>query len=421
MDFEDLEGFEVRQLPFELGALKFSCTNNLLLVSLTGGTEESTKDDIFEDSTEESTKDDIFEDSTEENTEDEIFKGGTEFEILRVSGCNSAMEEYRDIAIESETGELLGILILACSFRSFEVVAMTRPRYISYLVDSPSKSAIDTDKRHTFSSSYLLLKKEVSNVYKNEYMSSSALWGGFTHATNLERYSLKNIPKIRAKGGVRIPTPEHANKLHASVLSHDSFERFLRKYHLLELLYDYIYVLKLRTMDTSLRDFRDVMNKYQKDDVGSLKYLLNEFVQSTSDLILVMHNSAKHEDVMHKLFQEYNRASNPLNDGQWSIFIDRLKLSDLNYRADGKSFSKYNNEEQYYSVILNIVSHWIYRIRCTVAHSKIGEFLFDSSHEKFVAEVGESLIDIVIENVLTNEDFQDIVRKSEKIDSCLSI
>lgn len=349
---------------------------------------------------------------TEDNT--------SEHEVFIVTGYNSGINTKDDIEVLDNEGSLLGILCLSCNDKTMPIDNMTQYRYASYVLDCESANSVGMDKSHTFKNSYLFVKKEHSNLYKERFMDSAPLWGGFTHVEKCKFYEGEPT-HLYACDGLLFPTEEHKLKLNYAVLSLDGFDRYLKKYHLLELIYDYICVLKLRTMDSSIKDFRSVMMSYSREELPSLKSLLKNYIEDVDSIIDVIYMVRDHKDISYKIFQEYSRESNPLKDSSnWNSFWECLESEKLSFEnSRNNKFGKYNNKQEHTILVLNIVSYWIYRIRCSIAHNKIGEFIFNSEDEKFVVEVGEKIIDRVIKKVYSNENLKVLIDRSKKIDECL--
>lgn len=49
-------------------------------------------------------------------------------------------------------------------------------------------------------------------------------------------------------------------------------------------------------------------------------------------------------------------------------------------------------EDKHSEFILRIVSYWIYRVRCSIAHNKIGEYLLSWEDEEFLVKFAEPLL-----------------------------
>jgi len=357
-----------------------------------------------------------------EGEADDLFVDNSEFEIFEITGYNSHLSSDSDIIIEDESGQILGVLCLSCSHRSFKIEAMTTPRYLSYLVDCSSLDSFKIDQSHTFKMSYLLVKKASCREYKSKHKEKSALWGGFTHYQPELIYQNDTTTRIQAKSNISFPSSEHLAKLNEAILSNNGFDRFLKKYHLLELVYDYLYVAKLRTIDGSLNDFRDVISKYSNGDIENLKMLLKGYIDDVTPLIPLFDAAMGYEALMKNIFQDNSKSSNPLKrDEHWVSFWSRLTEFDLACRANAPKFGKNTDDDDVHrELVLDILSYWIYRIRCSIAHNKIGEFLFNSSHEGFVIEVGEPLLDMVIESIFSNQKFIDLIESSKRVDVAIA-
>lgn len=357
-----------------------------------------------------------------DNEPDPLFYGDSEFEIFTVAGYNSHLATRDDIIIEDINRQTLGILCLSCSHTGFIVNEMTTPRYIAYVKDCSNLEVVNVDKNHTFKKSYLFIKKELADEYRDSHMDKSALWGGFTHDENRDSYRSSQTQSLVAGSSIKLPTFEHQQKLNSAILSDNGFDRFLKKYQLLELLFDYICVARLRTIESSLKDFRGVMSKYSREDIDNLRSLLTEYIDDISPLLPSLYEAEGYQTLVENIFQTYSKDSNPLKDSSnWNKFWIRLDTGDLEYREnDTSKFLKYGSEEEYRIVILKIVAYWIYRIRCSIAHNKIGEFLFENSHENFVIEIGEKLLDQIIESVFSNSRLLALLEASKAVDDAIS-
>jgi len=346
------------------------------------------------------------------------------YEVFKVYGYNKKAESIHDIDLVDDAGRELGVLCLACEQHQFHVAEMTEVRFIAYLLDRGEKGQVSLSSYHTFSLSYCFVKKECSQIYRDNYLNTAPIWGGFTH-TKKPILKASSIDKIVAESDFIVPTDEHALKMSAVIFSTDGFDRFLKKYHLLELMYDYIYVLQLKTMESSLSNFREVMAGYSSKEIESLRMLMNEYVTDTSKVADSMLLISEYKSVAESIFQGSSKESNPLaKSDSWPNFwsmVDSGSLSYSDYSSLGGKgkFGNAKNPDEYKKLLLKVASYWIYRIRCSVAHTKIGEHIFKAADEKFVVDVGETLIDVLIEQIYSSQKLKDLVSRSDAIDSYL--
>lgn len=269
----------------------------------------------------------------------------------------------------------------------------------------------------------LLIHAAQVHDYISNYMDGCELWGAFSHKEPTRNRG-SAVDVITAYKGIRYPTDEQKNKILDSVSSNNSFDRFLKKYQLIELLYDYILIARLRTIDSSLSHFRHTLNAYNKDECDTLKELINCYVTDHTRYLDILYEAPNYEDVILDIFKKHSKESNPLKDDtNWDRFWHAIKshklshpdMADLQYR-----FIKDGNKEPIYKKTMNnIISYWIYRVRCSIAHYKIGEFIFNNEHEEFIVKIAEKLLDEVLYQIFSSQELHDEIRVSKEIDAFL--
>ncbi|MFM1686848.1 hypothetical protein [Aeromonas salmonicida] len=270
----------------------------------------------------------------------------------------------------------------------------------------------------------LLINSENIDVYINNYMEGCEVWGSFSH-TKTTRAKASKIDKIIAYKDISFPTLEQKSKISSSISSDDAFDRFLKKYQLIELLYDYIIIAKLRTIDSSLSKFRHTMSSYSKEEYEALKEIMGEYVLDVTKCLDIIYESVQYESIILDIFKKHGKESNPLKEeNNWQRFWDgakNKKLAHVHMDDAANRFGKdCHKQAGHRRLINNIIAYWIYRVRCSIAHYKIGEFIFDRSHEIFIIEVAEKLLDEVLYQVFSSTPLREIIKKSRDIDSYLS-
>ena len=71
----------------------------------------------------------------------------------------------------------------------------------------------------------------------------------------------------------------------------------------------------------------------------------------------------------------------------------------------------------YKTFILNLASYWIYRIRSSIAHSKIGEYQLSYTDEAFMIEFAEPLLQEIVIQCFTLPQQEGVV--AERITTAL--
>lgn len=347
------------------------------------------------------------------------------YHVLTVSGYSSSIENDNDIEIYNEDQLLIGLICFSTSDKSFDISDLTPARYISYLVDRSGSLTTGFSGNYIFRKSYVLILDEFINIYREKYQVLSPHWGKFTHECS-EKVTIDFPDKLVVTSELIMPTREHVTKFQRAILSTDGFDRFLKKYHLLELIYDYVCVLRLRTMSTDLNGFSDVMKDYSNSkELNRLNDMVKNYVRNSDEISRVFVVSKDFKSVVISLCQDIDRGDNPLREsGKWNAFWAFVEAENISFTEDkitssSPKFAKYSNADEYNAHLFKIAAFWIYRIRCSIAHMKIGEFIFQEDDEEFVVKVGERLIDSFIECIYTNQTFKALVGKSDKMDALL--
>ncbi|MEQ9882194.1 hypothetical protein ABRP83_08450 [Pectobacterium brasiliense] len=355
---------------------------------------------------------------------DEIDAGFSgKYRIMPIEITSTSIKASSDVTLCDDVDNEIGIICLRENEVSTEFDSLTIPQYICSIVDSElnrdedNSCLLSLSFTPGFSKSYVLLNEELELYYINNFQDTAPLWGGFSHTSAISSYSSEDKVKIKAIKGLHIPTKEHTSKLIDAINSTNGFDRFLKKYHLLELLYDYICVIKLKTLPPSIKEFRNIMLSYDKEEISSLKNLMGDYVTEIGGILDSMYKLIPFLDLAKDIFQHYSKDSNPLKDPvRWSRFIEIISASNASYDNYKSKFGNNKTADEYRKDILNIAAYWIYRMRCSIAHNKIGEFIFDSQQEIFIVEFGENLIDEITKQLFSNIQLRDLFEVAKKID-----
>lgn len=355
-----------------------------------------------------------------------------EYVILDVTSASKKIKSEDPIEINDDQLILLGYLILgntknkdiihSSSFITSTVLYFLLIDQLEIESDIENITAPLDFESNTYieERNVLFVNKGRFQIYNENYKTGSEIWGGFSHR-KLPSAVQEEISTITAVSGINFPTVEHEIKAFYSTSSDNSFTRFLNKYQMVELLFDYLTVARLRVSKNNLSGFRDIMNAYDHDEILLLKSILRDYVNDTSKLSSLMYEFSDFSNITIDLFQKHSKASNPLKDDiSWEKFWknlndQKLSLSDVTSckeRKFLKSIQK-DNDKSLSLALTNITAYWIYRVRCSIAHNKIGEFIFSDEDEKFIIDAAEPLLDEVLSQLLTNSDLNELLEKSK--------
>ncbi|AWL66863.1 TPA: hypothetical protein I8438_000736 [Serratia marcescens] len=337
---------------------------------------------------------------------------------IAVYDMDSSINIDEDIIIHDVSGGEVGYL---CPTRSINhpvsINQLTENRLVC-LISDIEPSELGKSDMHRFNCDYLLIKSDFFEEYNNRYKESSVIWGGFSHKKNSESQYKRQVSSINLREGIFSPTLRHGVDLQRAVKSSNGFDRYLKYYHQLELLFDVVFVSKIKSLPVdSLQGFGDIFKDMHKKEIEIFKGMLREYVVNTESLLGVISANMKSSFIptMTSIFQDHSKEGNPLlgkdrSSDKWNGFMTFITGNDLSARS--AKVNKLISQEQsdlLKEFVINLVSYWLYRIRCSIAHNRIGEFLFDNTHEEFVVEIGERMIKEVIGQIFSNVKLKNIL------------
>ncbi len=330
---------------------------------------------------------------------------------LKVYGIDSSINLDDDILINQDDGELGAILCpVGAPGNEFLIHELNTHRLTSYIHDV-SKCEFTVVSHHSFTCHFLLVKKEFFNDYVDKFKDSSALWGGFTHEEPVVSYSRK-ITSVSVRPSIFSPSDRHAKSLPMAIAASTGFERFLKYYHQIELLFDIVFVAKIKKLPPSISGFGDVMKDYQRKECEILKTIFKDYIDNTNNILNVLRGCAPFIKEMKLIFQDNGKESNPIKDERWADLIQFLQLnsgSQTHVKAKSDKLISVSTAEALNEYLANLVAYWIYRVRCSIAHNREGEFIFEHSHEKFVVEFAEILLKEVIQQIFSNPKLKQVL------------
>jgi len=246
-------------------------------------------------------------------------------------------------------------------------------------------------------------------------MGTSEYWGGYTHK-NLNPTNSRVINEIRIREEIKVPSINHEESMVLAVHSSSSFERFLKYYHQIELLFDSLFISRLKNINSAdLRDYAALIKEFnygKKTELETFKYILKKYLVSYDSIIEKMKLVQNHLNIANDMFYVLGKEQNPLKtNDEWTVLIDLLSRSSLDLASSStyqpvngstvRLINK-NSQEVFNEFIINLCSYWIYRMRCCIAHNKIGEYIFSYNDESFVSDFGEHLLLEIIRDIFSN-------------------
>ncbi|WP_122558664.1 hypothetical protein [Pseudomonas viridiflava] len=334
------------------------------------------------------------------------------FIALPVFELECSINAEEDIDINDEHGNLLGVLCPTGATGDIYSVNELSAHKLNAFIHDIDDDQFGLSQSHNFKSHYLLIHKDFITRYVSDFLESAPIWGGFTHKPRSPRYK-KSITKIVMSRKMFTPTIRHNADLEKAISAANGFDRFLKYYHQLELLFDVIFVSKVRGLPKhSIEGFSNVVKDYQKKELESLKGIFKDYATDSKALLSIMASCTPYTTTMEAVFQDHSKDGNPVTSDQtkWANLLIFLQGNDHTHsKAKQLSLISKDTSNSLDQFILNLTAYWIYRIRCSIAHNKIGEFMFSDSHEEFIVEIGEKLLKEVIMQIFSNNALESIL------------
>lgn len=319
---------------------------------------------------------------------------------IPVMDVSSSLNQAVDLEVVGPDGTSLGTLCFLRPHDTPDVSTFSRWRFVAYLADCQTDDLLATT--YQLKTAYLVVDEDKHDLYKAEFMHTAPLWGRFTHYTNNAPQLNGNQGIIRAIPGLHLPTPHHNETLSRYCRANNPLDRFLRLYHCIELLFDYVVVAKIRLLAPDLRGFPRILAEFGSTELDRLKGIMKEFCSDAERIAALLITSSKFRDQRQELFRLFSKSGDPLkDDSKWEKVLKALDSGDASCQQF-LAAKIVRNPDEYRSIILDISAYWIYRVRSSIAHSRVGEYLLNDNSSAFVNDFAEPLLVEVVIQILSS-------------------
>lgn len=326
---------------------------------------------------------------------------------IPISHVNASVRIEEDLEFRDEGGAQVGTICFSRRFGGVEPTTLTRWQYVAYLADSSVELA---GQQHVFQSDYLVLDEPFLTDYTAKYMDSAPLWGQFSHVAMPGLVMRPQRDAVTGLSSIVLPTEHHRQSFTRYVQARSAFDRFLKLYHCLELLFDYVILKRMRFIGDDLVGFEKVISSYSANEIERLKFLITNYCDNKIDLFKHYYGLSNFQERAAEIFQAHSKPGNPLSDdAAWEKFIKLCNVEQLT-AVKLKSEKLATDEATRNKLATNMTAYSIYRIRSSIAHSKVGEFLFLDSDEEFIVTFAEPLLLDVVTQVFSNNSLKAILK-----------
>lgn len=328
------------------------------------------------------------------------------FPVFAISSRRDRSVRIADIT--HEDGRSIGQLFLAKDSVIEDFYELSLVEFLAYLFD------VDRDDfgniGHKFSKDYLVTGDVSPFDYDQLLRPASDIWGGFSHHV---RPPDSRIPfqNIAANSKILVPSSHHSEAFARYTYAQTSFERFLRLYHCVELLFDTITVSRIKKLGSDIRSLSAILSSHESKEVDRLIAIANDFICDPELLASRLIHVAEYQDISKIIFDDYSKHGNPIapsaNPPRWDRVITSLstgRYKEIDLKTDGAI----KNQENYRQFIAKLSAYWIYRVRCSIAHNRIGEFILTDADSDFVACFAEPLLLEFCIQIFSSTDLRDL-------------
>ena len=300
----------------------------------------------------------------------------------------------KEIVIEISGGSSIGKLISTSGLPHTPPSEYTDDQYIAYLTEV-SDDNFGTD--YKFQYDYAIIYTDFQAAYATSYMATSGLWGGFIHVNTSASVASRSHAVdsiIRAIDNLTIPTDLHAECLSRACQLPFTYERYLKLYHMLELMFDSAIVDKIKQLNSDLNGVGQLLSQFNdRKEIARLKWLLNERISDMTKVIEKLDKCNLYKDPIKRILYHTKKEDNPFSN--FEEFEKLIQNNNFSYNSI-KTVRNQITRQSHRTIVLDFISFVIYRVRCCIAHSRIGEYVMRPNDEDFVIDFAEPLLRAVL-------------------------
>jgi hypothetical protein len=302
-------------------------------------------------------------------------------------------ERANPITVVDEQSDELGKIYFSEKNLFIEINSLNEIAYTSFLVEYPTE--IIQESQYKFLYDYVVIKKDKLKTYLDNYKKKSPIWGGYFHIEDLPNNSFnlkRTVNQLTAIKDIEINKPYYLELLEQIILETNPFNRFLKLYHLLEMQFDMhtaYQIERLIQQGGKEKEISETLRDYVRDDIERLKSLFKSKIDK-SKLEPFLSNILHHRITAKQIFYYKEKDSNPLrSETKFNTLMGKAKIDEV-------TFDQVFGSGWYSEKIHSVIAYWIYRVRSSIAHNKLGEYVMTKNDEGFIIDFAEPLIREVI-------------------------
>jgi hypothetical protein len=317
---------------------------------------------------------------------------------FKVDNLSSKFKRTSPVPITLGT-DIYGDLIFTKHKGEINIDEMTEYEFISFLT-----YANEEDYYHltyNFDSDFLLIKEDFLLSYISDYEKTSMLWGGFSHPVS---GAIQNTKYQKEFTNIELGSPLKEFDYYSyescirAIEQPYAFERFLKLYHLLELQFDYFIIERIKdlTVPADSNKIGKILNEYSHKELDRLTELIDYHCSDIIKIETFLAAVSNFPIIAEDMFMNFSKSNSSYHLGDITKFRSVVNGNDFTSAFLVSQKVHQPNLIDHKKFIISLTSYWIYRIRCSIAHNKIGEYLLSWNDEIFIVEFGEPLLKEVL-------------------------
>lgn len=333
-------------------------------------------------------------------------EGPEKYKIYVIESGLQKETEAVDIPITFENQEI-GALCLLSNITT-ERAAITDYQASIYRLESFLFGEIHSEY-FTFKKDYVVIRYDWINTYE-EHKQTSAFWGEYRHQDATDAAApLKNIKtSISIEKNLNYRTKRHQEALSKYSVNTNLADKYLSLYHCLEIDFDHEVVKRIKNLnEDDLSQLGVFVKNLKLDDIERLQILIASI--PTTILESHIYELRKHKASAVSIFYTFGKESNPMKEEydfeQYIVNSPAISKEEFErIKRDKNKTTTIDPTKDYQKFLVRICCYWVYRIRCCIAHNKLGEYHISSQEDlAFLRDFGEPLLKEVIRYRLSDQ------------------
>ncbi len=307
-----------------------------------------------------------------------------------------------DVPIICDNNEIGALCPLAGQTKIVSALTTYQQEVLNFEVSADEQAYLGNE--YSFLGDYVVIMSEWIDTY-NSCRQGSVFWGEYCHEDIHAVSHVLGIPEEQEIHVVKdfvVRTDRHKESLSRYATYSSPLNKFLSLYHCLEIDFDYDIVARVKALDeNNPRGLGLALRDLGFKDIERLIKMIDKVPVSVIEVSA--YALRRHQATAKSVFYEYGKDSNPIKQyGDYDEYINKSPaISHAEFTRIKQNISgivlNVGNQSQYEEIIRKCASYWIYRLRCCIAHNKLGEYHISSESDiRLVIEFGIPLLKSVL-------------------------